>query len=408
MRILIAGATYYPAFNGQARFTVNLAEGLARSGHDVAVITQSEIVRPYQRTHNGVKVFGLQAVSLNRWYPGATISLFPGRAVRQIFAAFRPDVVHIQDHYPISQPAQRCAVQYGLKVMGTNHFMPENLAPYLQSIAWFKPGYRWALWHWMLGLFNQLDLVTAPSRTAAEILRRQGLITPVIPVSCGVDTDVYRPMPEVDREGVRRSFGIDPEKTVFLFVGRVDGEKRLEVLLRALSLWPEAPVQLVIAGKGAALPGLQNLACELNLGERVRFTGFIPEKDKPALLNSVDVFAMPSEAELLSIASLEAMACGRPLLAARSQALPELVDPGVNGLLFRPGDPQDAVRCMQRMVHERERWSAVQAASLEKVQSHALEYVIERYEGLYEYIQSLPAAVQRRTQLRQQLSRLFE
>jgi glycosyltransferase involved in cell wall biosynthesis len=139
-----------------------------------------------------------------------------------------------------------------------------------------------------------------------------------------------------------------------------------------------------VAGSGAALPTYQALARELGIQDQVRFTGFVPDADLPRLLDSVDIFAMPSEAELLSIASLEAMASARPLLAARAKALPELVSDGVNGYMFNPGDVDDAARCMALLAGHPERWAEMGSASLKKVQPHGMENVLKRYEELYE------------------------
>jgi glycosyltransferase involved in cell wall biosynthesis len=349
-------------------------------------LTQSERGRSYEKELNGVRIRALGAVSLGFWYPGARATLFPSLPVRQAFHDFSPDLVHIQDHYPISQTAFQYARKLGLRVIGTNHFMPENLAPYLQPLPRFTHAYRWTLWRWMLDLFNQLDLATAPSRTAASILRQEGLNAPVYPVSCGVDLNRFRPIQHLDRTTVRKRYGIHPDKAVFLFVGRVDGEKRLDVLIQAMALTGRNDVQLAIAGKGAALKELKRMARGLNLGEKVHFTGFVPDQDLAALLNSADAFAMPSEAELLSIATLEAMACGKPALVAQAQALPELVSQGINGFLFHKGDPADAASCMERFAAQRERWADMGAASLAKAQAHGIGSVIQRYEELYEMV----------------------
>jgi 1,2-diacylglycerol 3-alpha-glucosyltransferase len=388
MRILIAGTTYHPAVNGQAIFTVHLAEGLARYGHEVVIITHSTREKPYKIIRNRVKIFGVRSISLTRFNPSAYLSLFPGEPVHRVFRSFKPDVVHIQDHYPISWSIANLGHKYGVPVAGTNHFMPENLAPYLHGVSWFKPGFNWALWKWMLTLYNQLNIATAPSRTAAEILRRKGLRVPVFPISCGVDQQRFRPMPDVDRQAMRRRYGLDLDRYTLLFVGRVDGEKRIDLLIRALNLINRDDIQLAVAGRGAAANTLKKLAQDLNLGDRVRFTGYIPDEDLPGLLNSVDVFAMPSEAELLSIASLEALSCGRPILAANSQALPELVDHGINGYLFNPGDARDAARAIQLIFDQKERWPEMQAASLDKVRTHSLDYTLNRYEQVYELMLS--------------------
>ena len=155
-------------------------------------------------------------------------------------------------------------------------------------------------------------------------------------------------------------------------MGRVDKDKRVDVLLRAMARLERDDIQLGVAGHGGASEYYEALARTLNLGQRVRFTGFIPNEDLHVLLNSVDIFTMPSDAELLSIASLEAMACGRPMLLADAVALPELVTPGVNGYLFKKGDPEDAAHYMELLADQRERWKEMGKASFERAQVHSL------------------------------------
>jgi 1,2-diacylglycerol 3-alpha-glucosyltransferase len=386
MRILVAGTSQYLAFHGQATFTVNLAEGLAQRGHEVLAVVNSENGRAYRMQRHGVQVEALRSVSLGFLHPDTYYPLLPARSVRRIFADFKPQIVHIQDHYLLSQVVARTARRFGVKVMGTNHFMPENLAPYIPGYSLGKPAFDWFLWRWMLTTYNRLDMASAPSRTAAALLNTEGLHPPVFPVSCGIDTSRFYPDPNLDRPAWRQRFGLDPQRTVFLFVGRVDREKRLDLLLHALKQLGRDDIQLAIAGRGAALSELQNLARELDLGGAVRFTGFISDQDLPKLLNCADAFVMPSTAELLSIATLEAMACARPILAARAVALPELVSENVNGYLFRAGDVEDAARCMGLLADQPERWSCMGAASLEKARFHSLENTIQRYETLYQAV----------------------
>ncbi len=382
MRILIASTTYHPALNGQAIFVVNLAEGLAARGHEVLVAFPFGEALNNQR-HN-VRLEGIKSFSLGAVHGDSFAPFFPGIAVRKIFDEFQPDIVHIQDHYPVCRATVFEARRRHLKIIGTNHFMPENLAPYVPGLSKIKPVYNWILWRWMLEVYNRVDVATAQSRVAAELVRRQGLQIPILPASCGIDLRRFHPDPKTDRAACRLRYGIDPDKIIFLFVGRVDKEKRVDVLLHAMSLIKRDDIQLVIAGHGAAANEFQNLAKSLNLGERVRFTGFIP--DLPDLLNSVDVFTMPSEAELLSIASLEAMACARPVLLADAVALPDLVTPGQNGYLFKPGDANDAACYMEMLVNQRSQWERMGKASLEKAQYHSLENTIQRYEKLYQLV----------------------
>lgn len=384
MKILIAGQTYYPAYNGQAIFTVNLAEGLAQRGHEVMAVVPTLPNSDPLHKRNGVQIEELESLPLNLLHPDAAYTLFPENSVDRLIQDYRPDIIHIQDHYSISKAAVKIARRQHIRVIGTNHFMPENLVPYLPLPEVVQPGMNRLLWLWMLDLYNQLDAVTAPSRTAAALLRQQGLSRPVFPISCGIDPQRFTPDPDLDRTAWRQRFGLDPERKLFLFVGRVDGEKRLDVVLEALHLLKRDDIQFAIAGKGAARSKLEDQARELGLGDRVRFIGFVPAQDLPNILNSADIFTMPSEAELLSIATLEAMACGRPILAARSNALPELVEDGQNGFLFQPGNPHDAARKIAWLADHPEGWAAMGSASLERVKPHHLDHVLKSYEGLYE------------------------
>jgi 1,2-diacylglycerol 3-alpha-glucosyltransferase len=382
MRILITG-TNYQGLNGQAIFTVTLAEGLERRGHFVTAVFPSDEGRAYSRVRNGVQLEGIRSLRMTSVHPDTCIPLPSGKAIRAIYDAARPEVVHIQDHYPLSRVMLHEAKKRGIGVMGTNHFMPENLAPYVPGLSNIKPVFNWILWKWMLSVYNQMELVATQSRAAAQLVRAQGLRPPVFAASCGIDLRRFHPDLSVDRSACRARYGIDLKRTIFLFVGRVDKEKRVDVLLRALASLKRDDIQLVIAGRGAFSEYYQGLANSLRLGERVRFTGFIPNEDLHILLNSVDIFTMPSEAELLSIASLEAMACARPVLLADAIALPELVTPGVNGYLFKPGDTHDAARCMELLADHPERWAAMGKSSFERAQAHSLENTVQRYEALY-------------------------
>jgi len=380
MRILIAGTTYLPALNGQAIFTTNLAEGLAARGHDVTVLFPEP--HDVSRLQNGVRLETVAALDLSFLHTESYLPLTFGK-VRRVIDDFKPEVVHIQDHYPLSVAVVREARKRGLPVMGTNHYSPASLEPYLPSAAWLKPLLDRVLWWWMLRLYRTLDFVVAPSPAAVNMLRQQGLRVPSQAVSCGTDLSRFYPDPNVDRAGCRRQYGLDPDRKIFLYVGRVDQEKRIDVLLHAIHLLAREDAQLAIAGQGAALHQLQRMARELQLGDRVRFAGRVLNQDLNRLLNSVDAFAMAGEAESLSIASLEALASGKPVLLADAFALPQLVTQGVNGYLFKSGDAADAARYMEILLSQSDRWTEMGRASMEQVKPHSLDQTLERYTTLY-------------------------
>jgi 1,2-diacylglycerol 3-alpha-glucosyltransferase len=268
-------------------------------------------------------------------------------------------------------------------LIGTNHFLPENLLPFFRKFPAVQYLFTLPLWKMMLTVFNKLDLAITPSRTATRILQDQEIQIPVRTISNGVDTNRFHLDPETDDLSIRQMYNLSPDQTLFLYVGRLDGEKGLDTLLEAISLLARHDFQLAIVGRGLYRQWLEKQAQELGLERRVVFIGFVGPDQLPALYNSADIFIMPSPEELQSIATLEAMACGKPILAANGRALPELVEPGVNGYLFQPAQAEDAARRMNQLIEEREKWSAMGQASFERSQEHSLQNTITHYEEQY-------------------------
>ncbi len=176
------------------------------------------------------------------------ITLFSDRLVALTGATFAPDVVHIQDHYFLSRSVLRMVRQQPIKHIGTNHFLPANLTDNLRLPIWLcKPVQAW-LWRNMLAVYNRLDGVTTPTETAVTILKQVGLRVPVQAISCGVDRWHFRPRPELDRTVMRNTYGLHPDKTLLIYVGRVDYEKCLDIVINALATLDRDDLQFVIVG----------------------------------------------------------------------------------------------------------------------------------------------------------------
>lgn len=384
MKILLAGQAYYRRDNGQAVFTITLAEGLAAAGHAVMVLAPAAGRQPAQWREQGVAVQAIPALPL---LDNTNVTLFSGSLVSDALDQFQPDVVHIQDHYFLSRAVLRAARGRGIVAVGANHFLPENLTDNilrgLPLVRAVQPLLNRLLWRNMLGVYNQLAAVSTPTETAAAILRAQAIRPPVSAISCGVDVQRFQPRPALDRALMRRQYGLALDKTILLYVGRIDREKGLDRFIQALAQSGRRDLQLAIGGKGAFRPELEQLCAELRLRDQVVFTGFVPDEDLPRLLNSVDIFAMPSHAELQSIATLEAMASGLPVLAANARALPELVSPGVNGLLFDPQNISHMVSAIDSLMAQHSQWKRMGAASRAVAEHHAHERVVKRYVQWY-------------------------
>jgi glycosyltransferase involved in cell wall biosynthesis len=161
--------------------------------------------------------------------------------------------------------------------------------------------------------------------------------------------DPHRFHPGVDGEAARRAWGLE-EGEIILFAGRFVRRKGVEVLLRAFReiahLHPRA--HLVILGRGRRDYGA--LIGRLGLGDRVRVLPGRPHSEMPAAHAASDIFCLPSLYEGMPLAILEAMATGRPVIATRTDGIPEVVRHGETGILVEPGRVGPLARAMDTLL----------------------------------------------------------
>ncbi|MCH8186869.1 MAG: glycosyltransferase [Chloroflexi bacterium] len=166
-----------------------------------------------------------------------------------------------------------------------------------------------------------------------SLYRTPGGKVRVIPA--GVDLEMFKP---IDRNAARNDLGIDGKK-VILYVGRIEPIKGLGNLLEAVALLEDQDdtVLLIVGGKpgdDSELEHLKAQARELGIGDRVVFTGAVPQCRLPSYYSAADVFVLPSYTESFGLAALEAMACGTPVVASRVGGLSTFIRNGETGYLI--------------------------------------------------------------------------
>jgi len=379
LRILIGSDTFSPDINGAARFTERLAAGLVDRGHDVHVAAPAH---PAQGTGEHREVIEGRELTMHRWksfrWPFHEWLRIVGpwnatRLARRTLDRVRPDVIHVQSHYVVGRGLLKEARRRGIRVIATNHSMPENLLDHTGLPGPLnKVLLKWA-WNDLHHLYGMAARITTPTANAAQFLQDHSRLDDILPVSCGIDASRYRP-----------DFGRRTERRI-VFVGRQDAEKHIEVLIRALALLdPELDVHLDLVGDGEHRKHLHALIVKLGLTDRVVQHGAVTDERIVELLSQASLFAIASTAELQSIATLEALSSALPVVAADAMALPHLVHDGENGWLFPPGDVEAAAERIERVLRmtpeERER---MQRAALATVKIHSLGHTLDVFEALY-------------------------
>ncbi|MEO3875070.1 glycosyltransferase [Nonomuraea sp. B12E4] len=379
-RILISSDTYPPDVNGAAYFTHRLATGLAARGNEVHVVCQSELGPASADLLDGVIVHRLRSAPL-LVHPTMRFTV-PTRLDR-LFAGVKPDVLHTQGHFVVGRAAMAAARRAGVPIVATNHFMPDNLFQFVHIPDRLRTKAGRLAWRDFSRIFNRADHITTPTPLAAKLLADQGFSRQVEPVSCGIDLARFHPHAE-PKAWARKRFDL-PDRPTIMFVGRLDEEKRLDELVRALPLvLNETDAQVALVGKGNQRAELERLARRIGVGERVFFLGFVPDESMPQAFAAADVFAMPGIAELQSIATLEAMATGLPVVAADAMALPHLVSD--NGYLFQPGDVISLGRHLTTILTDDDLRARLGKASRDLALTHDDKASLARFEQIYDEV----------------------
>lgn len=379
LRILIGADTYPPDINGAAQFGHRLAVGMRDRGHEVHVVAARTGAGPSYT----IDIDGITEHRLRSHHPPTHPYYrlcFPWemqRRVGRILDEVRPDVVHIQCHYIVGRMLAWAAQRRGIRLVATNHFMPENLNPFLPFPDWFLRGFAKLSWKDMEHVLGRAEVITTPTPIGARSMHEHGFAKPILPVSNGIDSAAYELRPGERVE--------EPAHPTILFTGRLAVEKNVDVLVRALARLPkELDARLRLAGTGEVEPALREVARAEGVADRVEFLGYVSDEQLRREYLSATVFCQPGTAELQSLVTLEALSASRPVVLADALALPHLVRQGVNGYLFTPQDPEDLAAKLRLVLEAtpQER-AAMGRAGRELVRQHDVHRTWDLFEALY-------------------------
>lgn len=389
LRVLLTADQYYPPTLGGSAITFHrLAHALAEAGHQVAVIAPSETLHSHVEDAGRVLTVRCRAFQpfklLNQTSRrDIRVAILPDRLVRETLNGFRPDIVHVQFPAYLGRSAARHARAAGVPVVVGCHAVPEN---YQFGTGGSRPVQSLArkFWDMAVGFCREADSVTAPTKTACQVLAENGVDTPIIAISNGVDLKQYRPpLDQREKDVDRAALGLPSDRTLVLYAGRFTPEKRVDLLVDAIASLPPT-VHLVLCGLLSSR--LDDIIVERGLRERVTALGRVSDETLPRVYRAVDIFALPSEAELQGMVLLEAAATGLPLVGANCLAIPELVHDGVNGYLHRPGDAEDLAAKIKALAAEPALRASFGEASQRIVAPHAMPAVVDQTVALYRHL----------------------
>jgi glycosyltransferase involved in cell wall biosynthesis len=373
---------------GQNVHVAALAAGLAERGHEVTVHTRRDDESLPDRvvTQDGYTVVHVTAGPAREVPKDELLAHMPrfAQVLRRSWAAHPPDIVHA--HFWMSGLASveaAASLLTPVPVLQTFHALGSVKRRH-QGAADTSPPDRIELER---ALCRDVSHVVATCSDEVFELRRLGLSSDRVSiVPCGVDTSVFTPRgPTAPRSDRKR----------LLVLGRLVERKGQDDAVRALRAVPGA--ELVVVGGPPAdavdadpeVRRLRAIAAEAGVGDRLVFAGAVPRADVPAWVRSADVVLAVPWYEPFGITPLEAMACGRPVVATAVGGLVDTVADGVTGDLVPPRDAQRLGEVLAALLADDERRAAYGAAGVHRVRArYRWSRVVTDTETVYRHVRA--------------------
>jgi phosphatidylinositol alpha 1,6-mannosyltransferase len=264
-----------------------------------------------------------------------------GHRVRRDLDAFAPNMIHVSAPDRLGHKALNYAEAHGIARVASYHTRFETYMQYYGLGFLVAP---------MIAIqkrfYSRVDEVLAPSQMMGEILHDWGVPTPVTRWSRGVNHSRFNP----GRRDLawRRSLGIGDDEILVGFLGRLVKEKGLDVFAQAIRALDARGVKhrTFVVGEGPAKDWFAQQVPD------AVFAGFLTGDDLGRAVASMDVFFNPSLTETFGNVTLEAMAAGVPVVAARASGAVGLIDDGVTGLIVPPTDISGYADALQRFCED--------------------------------------------------------
>ena len=389
MNIAIFASAFYPHFGGVEEACRHLALECRRQGHEAFIVTTRHPQSlPAQQQVEGIDVFRFP-FEMPRVHPAGLARFacaFPGDlcAVCRLLRSRRTDIIHVQCVGPNGFYALWAAQATGLSLVVTTQGERTMDAGRLYQKS--------AAANWTLKrLLQKADYVTACSRQTLDDAKQFADFSLE-----GKSQPIYNGIALEEFDANATPF--EHPNPYILGLGRIVPQKGFDILLdayaRLLGRRPDAP-DLVIAGDGPERESLQAQAASLGLKNRVFLTGRADRTSAVSLFHGCALFVLPSRQEPQGIVSLEAMACGKAVVAARVGGVPEIVREGETGLLFPAEDSAALAQLLETLLAAPERAAALGQAGRARVeQCFTWNRIAGQYFEIYRQIAHPPPAGQ--------------
>jgi glycosyltransferase involved in cell wall biosynthesis len=328
MRVAVLAEVFLPKIDGVVHRTVNLVRELQGFGDDVLVVCPE--AKGCDDCSAQVAPFRSFAFPL---YPEYRVGL-PDRRLAKVIREFNPDVLHYVNPLAFGFRCHDVLHRHGVRVPSVFSFHT-IYGEFVKGYPLLRPLGK-IVWWLMKEYHNRADVNLTVSSIMQQELSERGFHR-VRFWPPAVDGRLYQPGAKRSEMRARLSRG-RPDRKLLVTVSRLAPEKSVGFLAGVLDRVPGAT--LAVIGDGPQRAELEQVFA----GKDAHFVGYLKGADLAAAYASSDAFVYASETETMGNVVLEAMACGCPVVAPRAGGIPSLVSHGETGMLYTPGDVEEASR----------------------------------------------------------------
>ncbi len=269
------------------------------------------------------------------------------------------DIIHVHSPFLLGRLGARAARRHKLPLLFTFHTLYEQYVHYFPFVENTSKQVVQAI---AREFSNRCNVVVAPSQLVVDYLRQIGIKTRIVKIPTGIDMDEFK---ELDRNWLKKNYGVEPEEKTLLFVGRLGKEKNVEFLLKSFQdvLKSIPDCRLVLVGKGPLEEHLRQLCRQQVIEDKVIFTGELSRQQIVHCYASSDLFVFPSVSDTQGLVIGEAKAAGVPVVAIRAFGPAEMVNHCEDGLLTENALP-DFTGAIIKLLKDKELYSRMRKQSL--------------------------------------------
>ncbi len=401
-RILMVTESFFPSEGGSKTVILEISKRLAKRGHEVYVLTGRHLPDwASQEDLEGIHVARYSVNSANGIYYYVSSILNARKTLEKLIKKNSFDLVHFHITLPsigvlLSRKARAIPKIYTYYGSWCQEFKLESRARALRYrkvkrvlyIAYAKSLYHPMRFMQKMVARKSLKTIVLSEYSKGTLLRDLSPgISPsrITLIPGGVDTERFKP--PVDKLKIKRELGLDPQKFTLFTVRRLVPRMGLKELIHAMKILVEhfGDIHLIIGGRGILENQLKRLARSLRLRRYVTFTGYIDEEKLPLYYQAADVFVLPTkDLEGFGLVTIEALACGTPVLATPVGANLEILGKFDKNLLFRGVDAQSmAKRILEFMSSHKVNNGLSEKCRQFAVQNYSWDRIVDRYEKVY-------------------------